>query len=169
MFVTRGDRAMPSIALTAARFSARFAIGTYGGDLFANVVVDPAKKDGKNSVVYYDSDDNGKDGGNVRTLASSPAYYVDRMIIAASAGNTELANRLLRRHVNFLCSVRGEPAFCQEDGIWYWFMHFALMGRPRRPGRTEAGQDLYEATLRVMWRPMSASDPNYTQVTGIVP
>ena len=168
MFVTRGDVVMPSMALMAARFSAKFAIGTFGVNLFANSIVDPAKKDGKDLVVYFDSDDAGKDGGNVRTLAGSPAYYVDQMIVSASGGSTAVANGLLRRHINFLCSVRGEPALCEEDGIWYYFMHFALLGRPRRPGRTTAGQDLYEANLRVMWRPMSAADPNYTTVTGIV-
>lgn len=167
MFVRRGDVVMPSVALTAARFSGAHAIGTFGGDLFANTVVDPSKKDGKNLVVYFDSDDAGKDGGNVRTLAGSPAYFVDRMIITASGGSTAVANGLLRRHVNFLCSVRGENVMCEEDGTWYRFLHFALLGRPRRPGRTLAGQDLYEATLRVMWRPMSARDPNYAEVTGI--
>lgn len=167
MFVTRGDRAMPSVALTAARFAARFSIGTFGTDLFANTIVDPTKKDGKNLVVYYDSDDAGKDGGNIRTLAGSPTWYVDRMILSASGGDTATANGLLCRHVNFLCSVRGEPAFCEEEGTWYRFLHFALVGRPRRPGRTVAGQDLYEAVLRVVWRPMSAQDPDYVAVTGI--
>ena len=167
MFVTRGDRVMPSVALTAARFAAKFSIGTFGGDLFANTVVDPSKKDGKNLVVYFDSDDAGRDGGNIRTLAGSPTWYIDRMIVSASGGDTAIANGLLRRHVNFLCAVRGEPAFCEEDGIWYRFLHIALLGRPRRPGRTAAGQDVYEANLRIMWRPMSSRDPDYAAVTGI--
>lgn len=167
MFVTRGDRVMPSVAIVAARFSARFGIGVYGSNLFANTVVDPAKKSGKAIAVYFDSDDEGKEGGNVRTLAGSPAYYVDRMIVSASDGDSASANALLRRHVNFLCSVRSEPVFCDEDQVWYRFMHIALLGRPKRPGRTTAGMDLYEATLRVMWRPMSAQDPDYAAVTGI--
>lgn len=167
MFVTRGDRVMPSVALTAARFSAKYAVGTFGVDLFANTVVDPSKKDGKNLVVYFDSDDSGKDGGNVRTLAGSPTWYVDKMIVAASGGDTAVASGLLGRHVNFLCSVRSEPVLCEEDGIWYRFLHVALIGRPRRPGRTAAGQDLYEAVLRIVWRPMSAADPDYVSVTGI--
>lgn len=167
MFVTRGDRVMPSVALVLARFSAKYSLGTFGSDLFANTVVDPSKQDGKNIVVYFDSDDNGKDGGNVRTLAGSPSYYIDRMILSASGGTTGIANTLLRKHVNFLCSVRGEPLFCDEDNIWYWLMHVALIGRPRRPGRTLGGQDLYEAVLRLMWRPMSSKDPNYSEVTGI--
>ena len=169
MFVSRGDRIMPSIALTAAKFAAKHSIGTFGADLFANCVVDPSKKDGKNLVVYFDSDDAGKDGGTVRTLAGTPTWYIDRMIVAASGGSTAVANGLLGRHVNFLCSIRGEPVLCEEDNIWYRFLHFAMLGRPRRPGRTEAGQDLYEATLRVMWRPLSASDPDYAEITGIAP
>lgn len=169
MFVGRGDRVMPSVALTAARFSAKYSFGTFGVDLFANTVVDPSKKDGKNLVVYFDSDDEGKDGGNVRLLAKRPSWFIDRMIISASGGDTAIANGLLRKHVNFLCSVRGEPALCEEDGVWYRFLHFAMLGRPRRPGRTAAGQDLYEATLRVMWRPMSSQDPDYAAVTGITP
>lgn len=169
MFVTRGDVVMPSVALTAARFAAGHSVGVFGNDLFCNTIVDPAKKDGKNLVVYYDSDDPGRDGGNVRTLAGRPAWFVDRMIISASGGSTAIANGLLRRHVNFLCSVRGENVLCEEDGIWYRFLHFALLGRPRRPGRTEAGQDLYEAVLRVMWRPMSSADPDYATITGITP
>lgn len=169
MFVGRGDRVMPSVALTAARFSAKHSFGTFGVDLFANTIVDPSKKDGKNLVVYFDSDDAGKDGGNVRLLAKRPSWYIDRMIISASGGDTAIANGLLRKHVNFLCSVRGEPAFCEEDGVWYRFLHFAMLGRSRRPGRTTAGQDLYEANLRVMWRPMSSLDPGYAAITGITP
>ena len=38
-----------------------------------------------------------------------------------------------------------------------------------RPGRTTAGMDIYEATLRVLWRPMSSRDPDYAAVTGIAP
>ena len=158
---------MPSVALTAARFSARHSIGVFGDDLFANTVVDPKKRDGKSIVVYFDSDDSGKEGGNVRTLARSPTWYIDRLIVTTSGGDTAVANELLRRHVNFLCSVRGENTLCEEDGTWYRFLHVAMLGRPRRPGRTMAGQDLYEATLRVVWRPMSANDPDYVAVTGI--
>lgn len=167
MFVTRGDRVMPSVAIAAARFSAKHGIGAFGETLFANTIVDPAKKEGKNCVVYYDADDDGKDGGNVRTLAGSPTWFIDKMVMSASAGDSATANGLLLRHVNFLCSVRGEPVLCEEQQTWYVFLHIALLGRPRRPGRSSAGMDLYEATLRVMWRPMSAADPNYTAVTGI--
>jgi len=167
MFVKRGDVMMPSVALTAARFAAKHGVGVWGENLFVNTIVDTSKKNGKDLVVYYDSDDAGKDGGNVRTLAGTPTWYVDKLIISGSAGTSAVASGLLRRHVNFLCSVRGEAALCEEDQVWYRFLHFALIGRPRRPGRTEAGMDLYEASLRVMWRPMSASDPDYTAITGI--
>lgn len=167
MFITTGDRAMPSLALVASQFSAKHGLGTYGANLFANVVVDPAKQDGKSIVVYFDSDDKGRDGGNVRTLASGPAWYVDKLIVTASGGKSADASMLLRRHVNFLCSVRREPAYCDEDQIWYRILHVALLGRPVRPGRTQAGMDLYEATLRVLWRPMSSRDSDYTAVTGI--
>jgi len=159
---------MPSVALTLSKFSAKYGKGTFGVDLFANAVVDPAKKENKNLVVYFDSDDAGMDGGNVRTLAGTPAWYIDRLIVSASGGSTVIAMGLLRKHVNFLCSVRSEPVLCEEDGVWYRILHVALLGRPRRPGRTAAGQDLYEATLRIMWRPMSAQDSDYTAVTGIV-
>jgi hypothetical protein len=50
MFVTRGDFVMPSVALTAARFSAKYGIGAFGETLFANTVLDPKKKDGKNML-----------------------------------------------------------------------------------------------------------------------
>ena len=168
MFVTRGDFVMPSVALTTARFSAKYGIGVFGETLFANTVLDPKKKDGKNMVVYFDSDDEGRDGGSVRTLASRPTWFIDKMIISASAGDTASANGLLRRHINFLCSVRSEPVFCDDDQTWYRFLHFAMIGRPRRPGRTSAGMELYEANLRVQWRPMSSNDPDYLAVTGIV-
>ena len=168
MFVTRGDFVMPSVALTAARFSAKYGIGAFGETLFANTVLDPKKKDGKNMVVYFDSDDGGRDGGSVRTLASRPTWFIDKMIVSASAGDTASANRLLRRHINFLCSVRSEPVFCDDDQTWYRFLHFAMIGRPYRPGRTSAGMELYEANLRVQWRPMSSNDPDYLAVTGIV-
>ena len=167
MFVTRGDHVMPSVALTLSKFSAKYGRGTFGVDLFANVVVDPARKDTKNLVVYFDSDDAGKDGGNIRTLAGTPTWYIDRLIVSASGGSTAIAMGLLSKHVDFLCSVRTEPVFCEETGIWYRILHVALLGRPRRPGRTAAGQDLYEAMLRVMWRPMSAKDSDYIAVTGI--
>ena len=168
MFVTRGDLVMPSVALTTARFSAKYGIGAFGETLFANTVLDPKKKDGKNMVVYFDSDDEGRDGGSVRTLASRPTWFIDKMIVSASAGDTASANRLLRRHINFLCSVRSEPVFCDDDQTWYRFLHFAMIGRPHRPGRTSAGMELYEANLRVQWRPMSSNDPDYLAVTGIV-
>ena len=168
MFVTRGDFVMPSVALTAARFSAKYGIGAFGETLFANTVLDPKKKDGKNMVVYFDSDDEGRDGGSVRTLASRPTWFIDKMIVSASAGDTASANGLLRRHINFLCSVRSEPVFCDDDQTWYRFLHFAMIGRPHRPGRTSAGMELYEANLRVQWRPMSSNDPDYLSVTGIV-
>ena len=168
MFITTGDKAMPSLALTAARFSAKYHLGDFGINLFANTVVDPAKRDGKSIVVYFDSDDNGKDGGNVRTLASGPTWYVDKLIVTASGGDTATANALIRRHINFLCSVRRQPVFCDEDQVWYRILHVALLGRPVRPGRTSAGMDLYESTLREMWRPMSSRDPDYAAVTGIV-
>ena len=119
-------------------------------------------------VVYFDSDDEGRDGGSVRTLASRPTWFIDKMIVSASAGDTASANGLLRRHINFLCSVRSEPVFCDDDQTWYRFLHFAMIGRPHRPGRTSAGMELYEANLRVQWRPMSSNDPDYLSVTGIV-
>ena len=169
MFITTGDRAMPSLAVTAARLSAKYHLGDFGGNLFANTVVDPAKKDGKSIVVYFDCDDNGRDGGNVRTLASGPAWYVDKMIVTASAGDSASANAMIRKHINFLCSVRREPVFCDEDQVWYRILHVAMLGRPVRPGRTTAGMDIYEATLRVLWRPMSSRDPDYAAVTGIAP
>lgn len=168
MFIETGDWAMPSVALTAARFASNHNMGEFGKTLFANTVFEPAKKEGKNAVVYFDSDDEGKEGGNLRVLNGTPAWYEDRMILASSAGDTGVAMQMIRRHIGFLCSVRGEPAFCQEDQIWYMFLHISLVGRVRRPGRTSAGQDLYEATLRVLWRPMSREDKNYTAVTGIV-
>ena len=168
MFVSRGDKVMPSVALVAAQFSAKYGIGVYGNTLFANTVLDPAKKDGKNVVVYFDDDSSAKDGGTVRTLAKGPTWFVDKMIVSASAADSATANQMMRQHVNFLCSVRSEPVFCNEDQIWYRFLHIALLNRPRRPGRTTAGMDLYEATLRIAWRPMSAQDPDYVAVTGIV-
>lgn len=167
MFIRTGDRVMPSIAVMAARLAAKYSVGSFGDDLFANVVVDPAKKEKKSIVVYFDCDDNGRDGGNVRTLASGPTWYEDKIIVTASGGESGIANALMRRHVNFLCSARREPVFCDEDQIWYRVLHVAMIGRPKRPGRTQAGMDLYEATLRVLWRPMSARDPDYTAVTGI--
>lgn len=167
MFVTRGDRMMPSAALVAARFAAKHGRGTYGENLFANAVVDTSKRETKNIVVYFDPDDNGRDGGAARLLAKSPTWFVDKLIVSASGGDSAVANGLLRSHINFLCSIRREHAFCEEDGIWYTFLHFAMIGRPRRPGRTTAGMDLYEATLRLVWRPMSAADPDYAAVTGI--
>lgn len=167
MFVTTGDIVMPSVAVTAARFAEKFLDARYGENLFANVVVDPAKKDGKSIVVYFDSDDKGRDGGNVRTLAHGITWFVDRMIVSASGPDSASANALLRRHVGFLCSVRSHPVLCEEDGIWYRFLHIAMLGRPQRPGRTLGGMDLYEAVLRVVWRPMSSQDPDYAEVTGI--
>ena len=102
-FIRTGDRMMPSLALTAAKFAAKHGFGTFGENLFANVVVDPSKKDGKSIVVYYDPDDEGRDGGTVRTLASGPTWYIDRLILSASGGDTATVTTLLRKHVNFLC------------------------------------------------------------------
>lgn len=167
MFVTRGDKMMPSIALVAARFAEKCGFGSWGTDLFSNVVVDVTKQDGKSVVVYFDGEDNGKDGGNVRTLASGPAWYVDKLIVTASAGNSVAANALLRKHVNFLCSIRSHPVFHDEEQIWYRILHVALLGRARRIGRTTGGMDLYEATLHVAWRPLSSADPDYAAITGI--
>lgn len=167
MFVSRGDWAMPSIAITAARFASQHNVGTFGENLYANTVFDPKKKDGKNAVVYFDSDDEGKEGGNLRLLNGPPAWYTDRMVISSSAADSPTAMQAIRRHVNFLCSVRGEPVFCEEDQIWYRLLHIRLIGRIRRPGRTSAGQELYEGTLEIKWRPMSSADPDYVTVTGI--
>ena len=167
MFVLTGDKMMPSAAVVLARFMESVGLGTWGTNLFANVVVDPTKQDKKSIVVYFDSDDNGKDGGNVRTLASGPAWFVDKVIVTASAGDSATANTLLARHVNLLCAVRTHPVFNDENQTWYRVLHVALLGRPRRPGRTAGGMDLYEATLRVTWRPMAATDPDYVTVTGI--
>lgn len=167
MFVNTGDKMMPSAAVVLARFAERCGLGIWGVGLFANVVVDPTKQDKKSIVVYFDPDDNGKDGGNVRTLASGPAWFVDKVVVTASAGDSATANALLARHVNLLCSVRTHPVFNDENQTWYRVLHVALLGRARRPGRTAGGMDLYEAMLRVTWRPMSASDPDYGAVTGI--
>lgn len=164
MFITTGDFAMPSVALTAARFSAKHGFGTYGQDLFANVVVDPNKKDGKNLVVYYDSDDDKIDGGAVRTLSSGNSWFVDKLIVSSSANDTATANSQLRKHVNFLCSIRGEPVQDEDDQKWYRFLHIAIIGRMKRQGRTAAGWDLYEATLRVMWRRLSKDDDEYERI-----
>lgn len=164
MFVTTGDFAMPSVALTAARFSGKYGLGSFGNNLFANVVVDPKKQDGKSIVVYYDCDDDKIDGGAVRTMSSGNTWFVDKLIITSHGNDTYTANSLIRRHINFLCSVRGEPVQDEDDQIWYRFLHVALMGRVKRPGRTPAGWDYYSATLRVMWRPMSIDDPDYDSV-----
>lgn len=166
MFVKYGDIMMPSIALNAVRFSARHGLGVFGDDLFANVIVDPSKTEIKEKVIYFDGDVD-KQGGNVRTLGKGMSYFVDQMIISSSAENSGTASQLIRKHIQFLCSIRGEPVQCDEDHIWYWFMHFALTGRAKRVGKTSAGLELYEANLRVMWRPMSANDPNYETITGI--
>lgn len=167
-FVNTGDRMMPSLATVAARFVENCGLGTFGTDLYANIVIDQSKKDGKSIVVYFDPDDDGKDGGNLRTLASGSAWFVDKLIVTATAGTSAEANALLRRHVNLMCSVRRHPVFNDEDQTWYRILHVALLGRPRRPGRTAGGVDLYEAMLRVAWRPLSVNDPEYATVTGIV-
>lgn len=166
-FIRTGDIMMPSAAATCARFAAMHNVGKFGQNLFANTIVDPAKQDSKDIVTYFDSDGDIKQGGNVRTLASGPAWYVDEIIINSSAENASEAVQRLRRHVNFLCSIRNEPVFCEEDQLWYRFVHFALKGRARRVGRTTGGMQLYEAFIRIAWRPMSTSDPDYTDVTGI--
>lgn len=167
MFINTGDMMMPSVGLATARFSAKYGLGVFGDNLFANTVVDPSKQDSKNIVVYFDSDGDVKQGGNVRTLASGPAWYVDQMIISASAEDSGTANGLIRKHINFLCSIRSEPVYCDEDQIWYRIIHVALHGRARRVGKTPAGMELYEAVLRIMWRPMSSRDSDYKTVTGI--
>ncbi len=168
-FTDRGDIVMPSVALNAARFAASFGVGVFGDTLFANVVIDPSKKDGKNTVVYYDSDDTSLEGGNVRMLNRAPSWYVDRMIVTSSAHSTMEARRLIRRHINFLCSIRMAPVFDDDDQIWYRFVHIAMLGRVRRPGRTAAGMDLHEAALRVLWRPVSKDDDDYQELitTGV--
>ena len=167
MFVTRGDVMMPSAAVVLARFAEKFGFGSWGVDLFGNVVVDPSKQDGKSIAVYFDADDDSRDGGNVRTLASGPAWFVDKIIVTATGSTSQQANALLRKHVNFLCSIRTQPVYNEEDQIWYRILHVALLWRPRRPGRTAGGMDMYEARLRIMWRPMSVNDPDYAEVTGI--
>ena len=43
MLIRTGDRVMPSLAVTAARLAAKYHVGSFGDDLFANVVADPAK------------------------------------------------------------------------------------------------------------------------------
>jgi len=157
---------MPSVALCAVRFAAKHGLGIFGSDLFANVIVDPSKTDTKEKVIYFDGDAD-KQGGNVRTLASGPSYFVDQMIISSSAEDSGTANALIRKHIHFLCSIRGEPVLCVEDQIRYWIMHCALTGRAKRIGKNSAGLELYEAMIRVMWRPMSTDDPNYETLTGI--
>ncbi len=167
MFVNRGDYAMPSVALTLARFSAKHGRGMFGDNLFANVVLDPTKKDGKNMVVYYDSDDDKMDGGAVRLLNREPSWYIDRMVVSSSAADTATANALMRRHINFLCSIRGEPVRDDDTHEWFYIVHVAVLGRIRRPGRTSAGMDLYEAALRVVWRPLSPKDDCYDDVVAV--
>ena len=157
---------MPSVALTLARFSAKYGKGNFGDTLFANVVVDPVKKDGKNTVVYYDSDDERLDGGAVRLLNREPSWYIDRMIISSSAADTTSAMALMRKHINFLCSIRGEPVQDEDSHEWFYIVHVAMLGRIRRPGRTAAGMDLYNATLRVVWRPISPNDDCYDRIVA---
>ena len=168
-FITTGDRAMPSIALCAARFAAKHGLGRFGDNLFANTVVDPAKQDGKSITLYMDADDDGKTLGTVRTLASGPTWYLDKLMLTCTGGDTATAIRLVRSHVNFLCSIRGENLLDEETQTWYRILHAALIGRVLRTGRTPGNMDVYEAALRVMWRPMSAKDPGYAEVTGIKP
>lgn len=166
-FIKTGDIMMPSAAVTCARFASKHNKGVFGKDLFANTVVDPNKQDSKDIVCYFDSDGDIRRGGNVRTLASGPAWFVDEIIISSSAENSADAVQRLRLHVNFLCSIRNHPVFCEEDQIWYRFIHFALNGRPKRVGRTAGGMQLYEATIRIVWRPMSTQDRDYETITGI--
>lgn len=167
MFITTGDMMMPSAAVCAARLATKHGLGDFGSNLFANSVVDPSKQDAKNIVCYFDSD-NTRQSGNLRTLASGTTWYVDEIFVTASSERSEQANALLRKHVGFLCSVRTHPVFCDEDQTWYRFLHISLKGRSKRAGKTTGGMELYEATLRVAWRPMSSSDPDYKEVTGIV-
>ena len=165
MLVGHGDFLMPSVAINTARFATAHNVGRFGDNLFANTVVDPSKEDANGIVVYFDSEKG--EGGNIRTLGSGPAWFVDQMCISSSALNSGDAQGQLRRHVNFLCSVRSEPLLCAEDQIWYRFIHIALIGRPKRVGRTGRGMELYEATMQVKWRPMSTQDSDYSAVTGI--
>lgn len=167
MFIRTGDIMMPSVALASARFSAKHGVGTFGTNLFANTVVDPSKQDTSNVVIYFDSDLNPQKGGNVRTLGSGTSWFVDQMLISASANNSAKANALMRKHVNFLCSARMEPVYIDEDQMWCMFLHFALDGRAKRVGRTPAGMELYECIVRVLWRPLSEKDKGYEQITGV--
>lgn len=167
MLVTRGDFMMPSPALVAARLSARCGLGAFGETLFVNTIVDPKKQDGRVVVVYYDADDDKRDGGAVRTLNSSPAWYVEKIILSSCAPDTATSRDLLRKHVNFLCSIRNQPVYYDEDQTWYRFLHISMIGRPRRPGRSVSGMELYEVDLRVQWRPLSAKDVEYESITGI--
>ena len=116
-FIRTGDRMMPSLALTAAKFAAKHGFGTFGENLFANVVVDPSKKDGKSIVVYYDSDDEGRDGGTVRTLASGPTWYIDRLY---SSGRHYHCHDALRKTSTF---CRAVSLFVEEDQTWYRIPH----------------------------------------------
>ena len=167
MFITTGDIMMPSAAVCAARLAAKHGLGAFGSNLFANSVVDPSKQDAKNIVCFFDSDAT-KQSGNLRTLASGTTWYVDEIIVTASSERSEHANALLRKYVNFLCSVRTHPVFCDDDQIWYRFLHITLKGRAKRVGKTTGGMELYEGVLRVAWRPMSSRDPDYKETTGIV-
>ena len=165
-FVKWGDIMMPSVALTAARFSAKYGRGNFGSNLFANMVVDPTKQDSNGIVVYFDTDKE-KSGGNVRVLRGAPTWVVEQMIVSSSALNSGDANMQCRQHVNFLCSVRGVPVQCEEDKLWYRLIHISLVNNPRRVGKTGGGMELYEAMLQIKWRPMSTSDSDYESVTGI--
>jgi hypothetical protein len=166
-FIRTGDKVMPSVAICAARFAAQHGFGSYGVNLFANTITDPKLQDSKDTVCYFDSDADAKQGGTVRTLAGGPTWYVDQLIIQASSETSANANLLLRNHVNFLCSVRNHPVFYEEDQLWYKFVHVLMAGRARRVGKTPAGMELYEAILRINWRLLSTSDSEYETVTGI--
>lgn len=169
MFVSYGDRAMPSIALTMARFADTYHMGEFGKNLFANVVFDLKQQSTRLTTTYFDCEDAGKEGGNVRLLAGSPAWYVDKMIVQVCAGSSAEASQAICKHINFLCSIRSQPLQCIEDQIWYRIIHVRLLGRVRRPGRTmTGGLDVYDARLEIEWRPMSAKDSDYAAVTGIV-
>lgn len=166
-FIHSGDFMMPSVAITAARFAAKHSVGVFGENLFANTIVDPSKQDANGIIMYQDSDGGNKEGGALRTLATGPAWFVDQMMVYSWAEDSADSVELMRKHVNFLCSIRNMPVFCEEDHIWYRFIHIALDGRAKRTGKTIGGMEEYQATIRVAWRPMSIHDRDYVEVTGI--
>lgn len=166
-FITTGDFAMPSLAICAARFADRHNVGVFGEDVFANTYHNQKEKPVKTFVTYSDATDGGGTKGGVeRTLAHGNTWYVDKLLITATGKDSAEANAIMRKHINFLCSVRGEPVHCEEDGIWYYILHVAMIGRVGRSGRNADGLEQYNAALRVLWRPMSNKDPGYYELTG---